>query len=145
MILSKGITGFYEDDNDMQAIEPKLFKKICYEFIQEYPATILSIDTSLINKNFYVSELLLDDKSVYLLMNAYYTYFAFASSINDNITFINISNMNKSVLMKYGWLNKNQLNESYHDILNLLSPIELEQINYWKPQTIGEIIYNYWD
>lgn len=78
-------------------------------------------------------------------MNAYYTYFAFASSINDNITFINISNMNKSVLMKYGWLNKNQLNESYHDILNLLSPIELEQINYWKPQTIGEIIYNYWD
>ena len=145
MILPKGITGFHEKYNDIEVINPKLFKKICYEFIQEYPAVVLSIDTSLTNKNFYVFEILHNNAHIYILMNVYYPYFTFASSINDNITFIDIPNMSKSVLMKYEWLNKNQLNESCKDSLNLLSPVELEQIHYWKPQTIGEIIYNYWD
>jgi hypothetical protein len=26
-----------------------------------------------------------------------------------------------------------------------LNNSEIEQIKYWKPQTIGEVIFNYWD
>jgi len=31
------------------------------------------------------------------------------------------------------------------DTYRNLAETELEQIRYWKPQTIGEVIYNYWD
>ncbi len=31
------------------------------------------------------------------------------------------------------------------ELLMDLGPAELEQVNYWKPQRIGELIFNYWD
>ncbi|MFN4907144.1 MAG: hypothetical protein ACOVQH_10100 [Burkholderiaceae bacterium] len=33
--------------------------------------------------------------------------------------------------------------ESAH--LELLNRIELDQVKYWKPQTIGELVFNWWD
>jgi hypothetical protein len=29
--------------------------------------------------------------------------------------------------------------------LSALTAPELEQIAFWKPQTVGELLFNYWD
>lgn len=38
-----------------------------------------------------------------------------------------------------------ELNRDWHGLCGELSPEELEQIRYWNPQTVGEIIFNTWD
>ena len=38
-----------------------------------------------------------------------------------------------------------ELNQDWRGLCRGLSPEELEQIRYWKPQTVGEIIFNTWD
>ena len=31
------------------------------------------------------------------------------------------------------------------DALKELNSVELSQVRYWKPQTIGEVVFNWWD
>lgn len=146
MLLPKGITGFIGAEYNPVLIENQLFKQVCYEFIHLNKGKILSIDISLAQKNFYICEMILTDKHIYLLMNAYYPYFAFASSVEfGNITFIDKPNE----LIKWSYeiilLSQKELNESYDRCLELLDNVEMNQIKYWKPINIGEIIYNFWD
>lgn len=37
------------------------------------------------------------------------------------------------------------LSELNHGLCQELGPEELEQIRYWNPQTVGEILFNTWD
>lgn len=146
MLLPKGITGFMCADGKPIAVEEKLFKRVCYEFIKLNNGKILSIDISLTQKNFYVCEMILTDKCIYLLMNAYYPYFAFASSVNfGNIAFMDKPNDLITWSSENILLSQKELNESYDRSLGLLNHVELSQIKYWKPVNIGEIIYNFWD
>ena len=38
-----------------------------------------------------------------------------------------------------------ELNRDWHGLCGELNAEELEQIRYWKPQTVAEIIFNTWD
>ena len=38
-----------------------------------------------------------------------------------------------------------ELNQDWSGLCGELSPEELEQIRYWNPQTVGEIVFNAWD
>ena len=42
-------------------------------------------------------------------------------------------------------LTQPELEQSWYDIVGELSKAELEQIKYWKPNTVGDIIFNFWD
>ena len=43
------------------------------------------------------------------------------------------------------FLSPAELNQDWRGLCSELSPEELEQIRYWNPQTVGEIIFNAWD
>ena len=43
------------------------------------------------------------------------------------------------------FLSPSELNQDWRGLCGELSPEELEQIRYWSPQTVGEIIFNTWD
>jgi len=53
----------------------------------------------------------------------------------------------RSVSNYYRVLNTDELNIplSIESISNTLDKVEIEQIDYWRPKTIGEVIFNYWD
>lgn len=38
-----------------------------------------------------------------------------------------------------------ELSQDWHGLCGELNPEEWEQIRYWNPQTVGEIIFNTWD
>ena len=40
------------------------------------------------------------------------------------------------------FLSPDELNRDRHDLCEKLNPEKLEQIRYWHPQTVGEIIFN---
>lgn len=146
MLLPKGITGFFDTEYNSVLIEDKLFKKVCYEFVNLNNGKILSIDISLAHKNFYFCEMMLTDKHIYLLMNAHYPYFAFASLLKfGSIVFIDMPNELMNWASENILLSQKELNENYDRSLGFLDHVEVSQIKYWEPINIGEIIYNFWD
>jgi len=48
--------------------------------------------------------------------------------------------MDRLILMEKGLLNQPWENQK-----NTLDETELSQIRFWRPMTIGEIIFNFWD
>src|SRR5699024_2639899 len=99
--------------------------------------------------NFYYAYLDVLGNRFYILLNAYYPWLAFASVVEfGNIKFIDRPVPNEQFSSFYRLLDADELNVPFHQ--NLIKKTELnsaewEQIIYWKPETIGQIIFNYWD
>ncbi|MBQ4870072.1 hypothetical protein IHQ11_26860 [Priestia megaterium] len=96
------------------------------------------------------------NREIYVLLNAYYPFLAFASTVEfQHINFINDPMLSKDFIPFYKVLSKEELHEPL-DIRNSrgkvslenendLNSSELEQIDYWKPNTVGEVMFNFWD
>ena len=86
------------------------------------------------------------DQSVFILQNTYYPYIAFAQR-DASGGFIWTSQPEWLQLPEgpMRFLSPSELNQDWHGLCGELSPEELEQIHYWNPQTVGEIIFNTWD
>ena len=67
-----------------------------------------------------------------------------AEILEINKKFIDFNRMNV-YFMGYEMINANILNSEFTGKEHNLSPVELEQIKYWEPGSIGNIIYNEWD
>lgn len=106
--------------------------------------------------NFIDVEIKIFNKHLHILLNAHYPFMAFASDVEyGKITFINQPELCNLFSPYYQVLDTKELNAPallrlgskkfivHND--NELNSDELEQIAYWKPETIGEIIFNYWD
>lgn len=147
MVLKRGITGFYNFKEEIILNDSYQFKLICIKFIEKNRGQLIEFNLSQLEKNFYYAKCLVNDKHLYILLNAYYPFIAFASSVGyGSIKFIDINIPVYPLETKYQILNISKLSKQYDiEDLKSLSKIEIEQINYWKPVTVGEIIFNYWD
>ena len=144
-MLPNGITGF-RDLKDPYILEQKkrVFQRFCYSIATRYHCEILSFNFDLTSKNFYSVEIKTEYGRLYFLENACYPWIAFAKRLDfTRIEFIespfDIIDTNVNILTLP------ELEQSWHDIVGELSNIELEQIKYWQPNTVGDIIFNFWD
>ena len=91
---------------------------------------------------------------MYILLNAYYPFLALASTVGfKHINFIDDPVFSKDFMPFYKVLSKEELNEPLGirnskgkvnlENKNNLNSSELEQILYWKPNTIGEVMFNF--
>ncbi|WP_026690270.1 hypothetical protein [Alteribacter aurantiacus] len=85
-----------------------------------------------------------------MLLNKYYPFVSFASHLSfSKIEFMEWYEQHD--FGGYRYLKVEQLNEQIQwqgeQLLNSneLKKTELQEIRYWKPKTVGEIIYHYWD
>lgn len=141
-VLKPGTTGFYDPDQQVQPIDLTLFKQWCYQYARTIGAQTASFDWDLTARSFYICTLHLD-KTIYVLLNAAAGYLAFASSVSmDGVQFIEIPSSTDSFIALDPALLCSPIT---HEALQLLGEGELKQLHYWKPQTMGEVIYNYWD
>lgn len=106
--------------------------------------------------NFLDVEAKVFNKHLHILLNVHYPFIAFAIVVeNGKLTFVDEPELFRQFSPFYYVLNTKELNEplilkqgSKNSILqndNELNSAELKQIAYWKPERIGEIIFNYWD
>ncbi|WP_088087996.1 hypothetical protein [Bacillus sp. OV166] len=106
--------------------------------------------------NFYDVEVKLFNKHFHILLNEHYPYLACATVVEfGKIKFIDVPELFQQFISFYKVLDVKELNEplvlklgSKKGILqndNYLNSAELEQLAYWKPERIGEAIFNYWD
>ncbi|ECW8277081.1 hypothetical protein F3250_12315, partial [Listeria monocytogenes] len=87
--------------------------------------------------------------SLYILLNAHYPYLTFASAVElGNINFIENPFLYEQFAPFYKIIDAVELNSSFNQSMVKkadLNSAELEQLAYWKPETVGQIIFNYWD
>ena len=106
--------------------------------------------------NFLNVEVKVFDKHLHILLNEHYPFLAFASFVDfENIKYIDEPELLKQFSPFYKVLSIEELNEPLYikestgkinlENDNELNSAELEQIAYWKPKSVGETIYNFWD
>ena len=143
MILPRGITGFWNGNTAPPLLDKKAFCQMCYSIAMENGGVVTEVDTDTAARNFYSAKLSRYDQSVFILQNIHYPYIAFAQR-DAASRFVLISPPDWLQLSDdpVRVLSPNELNQDWHGLCGELSPDELEQILYWNPQTVGEIIFN---
>lgn len=147
MILPRGITGFGNINTDPPLfLDEKAFCRMCHALAQENGGAVTEVDTDTAIRNFYSAKLSRYDQSVFLLQNIHYPYAAFAQREASG-RFV-LTQQPEWLQLPEGsvrFLSPSELTRVWHDLCGELSPEELEQIHYWNPQTVGEIVFNTWD
>ena len=147
MILPRGITGFGGiNTNPPLFLDEKAFRRMCHALARENGGAVTEVDTDTAVRNFYSAKLSRYDQSVFLLQNIHYPYAAFARRDTSG-GFIWISQPEWLQLPEGSvrFLSPSELTRDWHDLCGELAPEELEQIHYWNPQTVVEIVFNTWD
>lgn len=148
MILKKGITGFFDVRDEIKDETGYYdFKKICYS-IRMDNLKLLEVCNSdnarYFNTSYFYAHFILDDNDLYILLNKYYPVIAFVQKLEINKKFIDCQIVN-IYFTDYEVINANTLNSEFTGKEHNLSPVELQEIKYWNPSSIGNIIYNEWD
>ncbi|TXK70160.1 hypothetical protein [Paenibacillus sp. N3.4] len=154
VLLLNGISGFLVDD--LPEVDSLQFKRLCYSLANYSNGKFLSFEEPHVSQNFYKAELGLHNESIFILLNSSYPFIGFASSVqNYEIEFIDHSLSNivcvfNDVFRVLSAIALNQqlaLDERTLTVLNenSLNEAELRQIFHWKPKTVGDVIFNFWD
>ena len=147
MILPRGITGFGSINTDPPLfLDEKAFCRMCHALARENGGAVTEVDTDTAIRNFYSAKVSRYGQSVFLLQNIHYPYIAFAQR-DASSRFVLIAPPEWLQLPEgpMRFLSPSELNQDWRGLCGKLSPEELEQIRYWNPQTVGEIIFNTWD
>lgn len=144
-ILKNGISGF-NSSYEIMIQDEKQFQAFCYAFAMEVDGIVVSFDTNLTGKNFYSCHIIINEEDFHVLINSIYPMIAFARKVDYfDIEFIHNEKYKQFFQNSYRVLNISELNEKLIDKKHQLNKDELEQINYYKSKTVGEVIFNHWD
>ncbi len=149
MKLQQGITGFDAKPIFEQLELKEILKKIKHPFIKQ--GELIKPNES---SNFYQQKIKDErsNKEFYLIVNS--TYLIFSCVENSrcfDLRFIDfpielISQLKQEVNSSIIVLSRKELLQNVtEDDLTDLSVSELNQINYWKTKSLGEIVYNCFD
>lgn len=151
MRLPNGITGICVNSSTVfPKVEGKLLKRICYSSVFSVDGQIIHFSKPKYPVNFYSVKVKILEDTFYLLLNDNYPFIAFVSKINElyGITFIDDPMLTQKLAPYYQVLGTELLYTTLNlEILEMsaLNPLEKQAIDYWKPKTIGDIIFNFWD
>ncbi|WP_230200279.1 hypothetical protein [Bacillus niameyensis] len=149
--LPNGITGFYNSkvNTPPPQVDWRQFKQLCFDVAIRSGGKVIDFKSPRYTENFYYAQVKILDNQFYILLNEHFPYLAFASVVEfGNIKFIDEPFIYEQFSPFYQVLKSVELNAPFNQ--NLVKPTELnnaelEQISYWKPETIGQLIFNYWD
>lgn len=140
ILIKKGITGFHSIREALPAMNDyKNFRNICYSMQNVLNRKIIDTDNPDYT-NYFLTEF---DNKLYFLLNKYYPIAGFTNEIStpDKI-FIDAE---FDFFTEYEIIPAVILNSGFKETENNLSQCELEQVKYYNPVSVGNIIFNEWD
>ena len=148
--LPSGVTGFYHSEAEKPPkVEGKQFKQLIFDLIISSGGKVICFNTPQYSANFYYTQVEISGDRLYILLNEHYPYLAFASTVEyGDIKFIDNNLLYERFSPFYQIITSVELNSLFDkDMIKKadLNNAEWEQIAYWKPNIVGEIIFNYWD
>lgn len=156
LLLRDGISGFNNTDIVKSLVDISQFKNLCYALANHVGGKRVTV-SDLQETNFYCADLQFNGEEIHILLNNNYPLIAIASRVEYmNIIFIEnqtLINGIQAYSKEYRVLHLRELSEEvlldgHKNKLkneNTLNELELKQVFYWMPKTVGEIIFNYWD
>jgi hypothetical protein len=154
MILQKGITGLSWGNLQPQATSNyRAFRGHCYEAARESGAFIRSILTprSVMACNYALAVFDFSDTSVAVLLNEVFPLLAFAVPPAEGQVLLEFVDFPKLAAEFERWGNYTilqaveLLEPLTREMYQELAPMEQKTIRYFRPQRVGDVIYNCWD
>lgn len=146
MKLPNGVSGFYDSEaNKPPQIDGKKFKQLCYHFAACNGGKVINFNLSHSSTNFYYAQVEIFDLVFYILLNEHYPYLAFTAAIESgDIQFVDIPALSEQFSLYYRVLDTKELSVHIEDKhKSELNSAELQQISYWKPEKIGQVLFNF--
>ena len=153
MKLPRGATGFrHVDEAPLPETDFAKFKRSCYEVTRLLAGQVRLIEKHPdVTANYYRAELDTPYGAVSVLLNAIHPILSFAKPVKEGeceFEFVDVPLLSQAfesvcdyTIMQAVELNARADAETYE----LLGRVELEQIKYWKPKSVGAILFNFWD
>jgi len=154
LIIRRNITGFFNRNGRDTVPEFSVhdFKRIVYGIHLPHLINILSISERGVTPNFHSALVQCDGKTLSILGHSIYPILAFAEPVMEghfSLTFVDCEQIARKVTQAFPGVSVVsifELNQKFTEQdLTPLDEVEREQIRHWKPQTVGEIVFNWWD
>jgi hypothetical protein len=150
--LPAGITGLGSDaDSPASLIDTREFLSYCHSVAREHRGVVRSSYDAKYPRNFAAATLSLPDCSLSVVLNVHYPFLALATPLQEHDMepqFIDLPSVADTFreFQRYTVLNPSELSTPItENVICALSEAERREIRYWKPEAIGEIIFNSWD
>ncbi|MBC7881149.1 MAG: hypothetical protein H7Y37_07420 [Anaerolineae bacterium] len=153
MQLPKGVTGFYgRGEAEPPTVDTKQFTAVCHYAVRSIGGKVLKIDTAMIYRNYCRADIQFANGTLrQIVCNTYHPLIAIGLEAQEGEFYPHFVDEPAlaaalSALGGFEVLNT-QVLDVFPDTVNtaLLGKAEREQVNYWKPDTIGKILFNHWD
>jgi hypothetical protein len=154
MRLPKGVTGFYDKGEAPLTVDTKAFAAVCHDAMRSVGGQVLKIkvDSFELHRNYFRVDVQVANGTLrQIVCNKYYPLIAIALEAEDGEAyprFVDEPNL-ATTLSAWGAFEVLSVETlgTVPDMINtaLLGKAELEQVRYWKPELIGQILFNHWD
>jgi len=156
MILRQGITGFWHAKGpSLPGCDVSTFRTHCFAAARRAGGKIRRNDrrSDAVAANFTFEVIELSGGPVAVLLNLHFPVIGFAvapagGSHGGPIEFVDHDLLAESLSAadKYEVLSRAALECALsQQEVQLLSSVEIEQVQYWKPVRVGDVVFNFWD
>jgi hypothetical protein len=127
------------------------FTAVCHHAARAIDATVIGVTPAGVTPNFHTVDLADAHDHIAVLRHTTLPFIAFARPHANGdvmVTFVDHPDLAAALttLTDAQALTAEQLQTTLSQVdLSALSPHEHDQINYWKPTTVGELLFNFWD
>ena len=149
--LPTGITGF---DSPEEGVSVERFRSACQAAVRQAYGKLTQVRAAHehATTNFHEALVSLHDgkETVRVLCNAYFPIIAFTSPATREgdvrLRFLDCPELARSLSSEFTVLSAQDAGAGVSpQVISQLGETELAQLKYWKPQRIGDVVFNYWD
>lgn len=149
--LPRGVTGFDAFDD---GVPVKRFTAACHAAARQVAGRVHQVRTAYdrVTPNFHEALITLGNRPemVRVLCNVHYPIAGFATPAayegDVYLEFIDCPELAEALSAEFSIITRQDACASVaEELVAQLGDAELNQIRYWRPQRIGDVIFNYWD
>jgi hypothetical protein len=151
MIMRKGITSFFSR-NPLPEFPFTEFQQIAFACSVRCGFSVAGLSERGATPNFHSASLERRDEKLLMLGHSNYRIIAFAEPREEyscELIFRDAIDLAECVVEMYPEFTIASTTDLSLEIqesdLRMLDRAEVEQVKYWKPRTIGELAFNWWD
>jgi hypothetical protein len=151
MIVRTGITSFYSRSK-LPEFPFAEFKRMAYACAIPCGYNVTGLLQRGVTPNFHTATLESPNECVQMLGHSTFPIFAFTEPREEyscELTFRDVATIARLLIQMFPDVTIATLEDLSRPIvktdLDQLDRAEIEQVKYWKPQTIGELAFNWWD
>ncbi|MEW2386522.1 hypothetical protein AB0873_31335 [Micromonospora sp. NPDC047707] len=139
------------DASAAAAPSSSVFTAVCHHAARAIGATVTGVTPAGVTPNFHAVDIPHAQHHIAVLRHITLPLIAFArprASGDVTVTFVDHYDLAAATinLTDAQVLTVEQLRTPLAQVdLSALAPYERDQVNYWKPTTVGELLFNFWD